>query len=165
MWQNSSLDIIKYNEILELRMKRFLIIRIYILENIVEQKYSKDNNSPPPSLSPPPIFFYNCTIHITIFKKINLEINFDLSWYFFYRDTALKVFSIYSRQEGNLWRLKFIFFEQKANKIYVLILRTSRQNKIRCLNNSKFKRQYIKKNSAFEFFKRKLENKLTFRDM
>lgn len=54
MWQNSSLDIIKYNEILELRMKRFLIIRIYILENIVEQKYSKDNNSPPPS--PPDIF-------------------------------------------------------------------------------------------------------------
>lgn len=54
MWQNSSLDIIKYNEILELRMKRFLIIRIYILENIVEQKYSKDNNSPPP---PPPDIF------------------------------------------------------------------------------------------------------------
>lgn len=70
MWQNSSLDIIKYNEILELRMKRFLIIRIYILENIVEQKYSKDNNSPPPpSPSPSPRYFSTTVQYILLFLK------------------------------------------------------------------------------------------------
>lgn len=67
MWQNSSLDIIKYNEILELRMKRFLIIRIYILENIVEQKYSKDNNSPPPPLLPR--YFSTTVQYILLFLK------------------------------------------------------------------------------------------------
>lgn len=66
MWQNSSLDIIKYNEILELRTKRFLIIRIYILENIVEQKYSKDNNSPPPL---PPRYFSTTVQYILLFLK------------------------------------------------------------------------------------------------